>query len=82
MEDVKLWIDILLRLSDKGVSINNVTFVKATVHLWTDASEHGIGGHDDHGIGWRLEIPPDLQGIFSINLLEFIGSYIGIKMAA
>jgi hypothetical protein len=82
MEDVKLWIDILLFLSDKGVSINNISFVQATVRLWTDASEHGIGGHDDHGVGWRLELPLDLQGLFSINLLEFVGSYIGVVVAA
>ena len=81
-EGVKLWIRILEHISQVGISINNITFTKPTVTLWTDACEHGLGGYDDTGVAWRLEIPIDLQGIFTINLLEFIASYFGIRMAA
>jgi len=39
-----------------------------------------MGRYDSNGLAWRYELPLDLQGIFSINLLEFIAAAITIYM--
>ena len=44
VEDVNLWRTIQIQVSNVGVSINTITFTRAQITLWTDASEHSIGG--------------------------------------
>ena len=46
----------------------------------SDACEHGMGGYDESGNAWSFDLPPDLQGIFSINLLKFIAAVLTIRI--
>ena len=79
-EDLKFWKVLLQHISTKGVNINNITFTEASVTTISDACEHGLGGYDSNGLAWRYALPLELQGIFSINLLEFIAAAITIYM--
>ena len=80
--DLVWWLSVLDNASTRGVSINNITCIKPHFTIWTDASEWGIGGYDSLGTYWRYELPHDLRGIFSINLLEFIAAYFGIIISS
>ena len=79
-DDLELWLKILDRASKNGVSINNLTHTKPTKTLFTDACEIGIGGYSTCGLEYRWKLPMDLQGVFTINLLEFIASVTLIEM--
>ena len=46
-----------------------------------DACDYGFGGFVLGGAGWRHELPPDLIGLFHINLLEFIAQVLTIEFA-
>ena len=76
--DLKLWIKILQQVSTLGISLNMVNFTKPTNITISDACETGMGGYSDCGLAWRFMIPLELQGIFTINLLEFISAIITI----
>ena len=78
--DLSLWKLFLDRASTIGVDINNITFTDPTETTYSDACEHGLGGYTNGGIAWRLKLPPDLIGRFSINLLEFIAAAITIHL--
>ena len=80
-KDLELWKLLLMNVTEEGFSINNITCTTPDLIIWTDACEHGIGGYYSNGRCWRWYIPVELQGIFSINLLEFLGSLMGIHMA-
>ncbi|MCH2242754.1 MAG: hypothetical protein MK041_12705 [Aquabacterium sp.] len=79
-EDLNLWIKILQQVSTFGISLNMVNFTKPTNITMSDACETGMGGYSDCGLAWRYKTPPELQGIFTINLLEFIAAIITIYM--
>ena len=79
-EDLNLWILILQHVSTLGISMNMVNFTSPTNITRSDACETGLGGYSECGLAWRYKIPPDLQGIFTINLLEFISAIITIYM--
>ena len=70
--DFQLWLEFLERLTTFGTSINNVTTMTIDVTGWSDACETGLGGYTSTGQAFRFKIPKHLQGIFQINLLEFI----------
>ena len=77
--DDKLWIKMLTKASQLGVSINQITFVKHDEVIYTDACETGLGGYNPRtGKGWRYRLPVSMQKQFHINILEFIASLIGI----
>jgi len=78
-EDLKLWV-LFLQQAGKGISINNVVFRRPDIIVWSDASELGIGGYSNSGIGWRFKLPPHLVGVFTLNLLEFIAAVITIEL--
>ena len=78
IEDLHLWLEMLKHASQEGVSINNVTFTIPTHVGTTDACETGMGGYMDDGTAWRYQLPYDLHGIFTINLLEFMAAIINI----
>jgi len=78
-EDLKLWLNILKRASEQGVSTDNIVQTKITSHIITDASEYGLGGFNIlTGAAWRYELPAWMTAAFHINLLEFIASFIAI----
>ena len=85
--DLILWrkIAILIREGNVGRSFNGILKTVPNVICISDASEFALGGFSaigDHGFAWRFEIPIDLQGIFSLNLLEFIAAYWTMKKPA
>ena len=77
-EDLHLWLIFLRRAAQEGVSINNITFTTPTHVGTTDACETGMGGYLDDGTAWRYHLPLDLQGFFTINVLEFMAAIINI----
>lgn len=77
-EDFKLWKTILLNVSENGVNINLLTFTEWDHAIYTDASEHGIGGFNpETGRGWRFQLPSWSKGLH-INMLEFMASFVGL----
>ena len=80
-EDFLLWSEFLENLRTEGVSINNVTHTKYDTGAWSDACEHGLGGYTSKGTFFRYEIPKRFQGVFHINLLEFIAAKWSIYLA-
>ena len=81
IEDLTLWKKLLFHAATIGIDINHITFTKFTITIYSDACEYGIGGYIVNGPAWRYEIPPHLQGLFTINLLEFIASKLTIQFA-
>ena len=79
LNDLELWLK-LLQAAQEGVSINTLVFREPQVEIITDACEHGIGGFTSTGIFWRLELPDNLLGVFTLNLLEFIASVLTVIM--
>ena len=79
-QDLRLWIIILQQVSTLGIDINMVNFTLPTDIAKSDACEIGMGGYNQCGLAWRYKLPSDLQGIFTINLLEFIAAIITIHM--
>jgi len=70
---------MIKRVSEEGVSTDNLTFTKITTHLITDACEYGIGGFNiDTGFAWRHKLPLWMTKSFHINLIEFIASVVAI----
>jgi hypothetical protein len=80
MEDVKLWKSLLRMVVEKGVDINSVTFTEPTEVCISDTCEFGIGGYDMSGFAWRYELPKEMIGRLTINLLEFVASAITIHL--
>ena len=69
----------MLKISAQtGVSINNITFTVPKYVGTTDACKHGLGSYTKTGLVWQWPLPRELQGIFSINLLEFIAAMVKI----
>ena len=67
-------------ITNKGVSINNIVFVKPSVTLWSDACEYVIGGYSKNDPVWRWRIPAAWNGKLTLNLLEFLASAVTIYM--
>jgi hypothetical protein len=74
-KDLELWLKLLKRATT-GVSLNLLVHRNPTNVYRTDASLHGLGGYSDRGRAWRFEIPKDLRGRATINLLEYIGTFV------
>ena len=79
-EDLKLWVRFIDKTTRKGIDINNITFTKNTITLYSDACEHGIGGYFSNGKAWRYSLPPHWIGQLSINLLEFVAAAVTIVL--
>ena len=71
---------MIQHLTNKGVPINNMVFVKPSVTLWSNAFEYGIGGYSENGLAWRWKIPDVRHGKLTLNLLEFLASAVNIYM--
>ena len=48
--------------------------------LCSDACKYWIGGYNDKGVAWCWYIPPELYGVLTMNLLEFLASEVSIYM--
>ena len=81
VRDLKLWLIMLSHMSNKGVQIDHITLSVPEVICYSDACEFGMGGLLESGVGWRLQLPPNLVGKFSLNVLEFIAAVITIHLA-
>ena len=79
IQDLELWKKLLTLTSQEGIDLNHINFIEPTAITVSDACETGIGGFEDNTYGWRYELPSDLQGVFTINLLEFLGSAITVR---
>ena len=79
-QDLHLWITLLQHVSATGIDINNITFTEPTVATTSEVRKQGMGGFDSNGLAWRYDLPDELIGVFSINLLEFIAAAITIYL--
>ena len=87
VEDLRLWIVMLesLKEGNIGRSFNHILRTIPEILCISDACETGMGGYSiigNHAFAWRFELPQELRGIFSINLLEFLACYWTVKMIA
>ena len=67
----------LLNKSNKGISMNLLSFRKPTHCYRADACHWGIGGYNSEGRAWRWELPTHLQWRATLNMLEFLAAVIG-----
>ena len=75
-----LWVTLLQRTTDNGIDINAITFTTPTMTVISDACETGLGGFTSDGKAWRYELPENMRGCFTINVVEFIASVITIYL--
>jgi hypothetical protein len=81
MKDLVLWKDFLV-VAHTSISLNLLATREPNNILWTDASEHGLGGYSlKTGRAWRWEIPLHLRGRKLINFLEFLACVVGIMLS-
>ena len=78
LPQLELWKKALTRLSTIGRSINHITFTLPHMFTKQDASKKGLGGFNCTGLGWRFIIPPALENLLHINILEFMAVVITI----
>ena len=80
VQDLQLWKFIITLITDRGVSINNITITTPSLIVYSDACEWGLGGFTTQGTAWRYELTPHLQHRASINFLEFLASIVTILL--
>ena len=76
LDDLSLWKKLLFRATTHGININHITFTEPSIICYSDACEHGMGGYVVNGPAWRFKLPDHLIGVFTLNLLEFIASFL------
>ena len=76
-----LWKKLLFRATTHGININHITFTEPSIIYYSDVCEHGMGGYVVNGPAWRFKLPDHLIGVFTLNLLEFIASFLTIHLA-
>jgi hypothetical protein len=77
--DIAFWIDATKTLSEGNVgrSFNSILNTLPSILAFSDACEIGLGGFfliGENAFAWRFELPDDLHGVFTLNLLEFIAA--------
>ena len=77
LKDLELW-KTFLYTSNKGISMNLLTYRQTTHVYCSDACEHGLGGLSALGWAWRWLIPVHLRSRAHINLLEFLWNIVCI----
>ena len=76
--ELNQWVLFLLQ-ARQGISLNLLTLRQPSMILCADACEHGLGGYSlVSGAAWRFEIPTQLRGWLTLNLLEYMASAITI----
>ena len=70
--DLLLWKKFLNTLTERGRSINHITYTLPRWFTKQDASEFAIGGFNCTGLSWRYIIPSAWVKLIHINVLEFL----------
>ena len=60
--------------------LNNIVFKTTTVTLWSSSCKYVIVGYNNKGMVWSWYTPPELHGVLTLNLLEFLASELSIYM--
>ena len=84
-KDLLFWIKAVdaIKEGSVGRSFNNILNTLPNIIAFSDACERGLGGFFIIGgrvFAWRFELPEELQGIFTLNLLEFIAAFWTVKI--
>jgi hypothetical protein len=80
-KDLLLWLKFL-ETARGGVDLNLLTTRTPDSASRTDACTHGLGGFSlVSGRAWRWAIPKHLQGLKSINFLEFLACVVGVLLS-
>ena len=84
-KDLLFWIRAVdaIKEGSIGRSFNSILNTLANIIAFSDACERGLGGFfiiDGRIFAWRFELPEELQGIFTLNLLEFIAAFWTVKI--
>eukprot|EP00957_Ditylum_brightwellii_P199718 15224592-Ditylum_brightwellii.AAC.1 len=74
-DDLTLWLKFLSSAMN-DILINLIVFRKPTFWSWSKACEWGLGGYNNLGMAWRLELLDWMFGIFTVNFLEFLANII------
>lgn len=77
--DIAFCIDATKTLSEGNVgrSFNSILNTLPSILAFSDACKIGLGGFfliGENAFAWRFELPDDLHGVFTLNLLEFIAA--------
>lgn len=83
-EDLKLWKRITDTMTTVGRHVNTVIPSFPELITVSDASLFGIAGYfilHDCIILWRFELPDELKGLLTLNLLEYLAQHINIEFA-
>lgn len=75
---LSLWKFFLLESTQKGTRIDHITFAIPQYFTISDTCSFGMGGFTSEGLAWRWNLPENLFGKLTVNLLEFLGSIITI----
>jgi hypothetical protein len=59
-EDLKLMLNFL-KMANKGISLNSITFRRPTHVYRSDSCPAGLGGYSHEGFAWRWYIPENLK---------------------
>ncbi len=80
MADLRLW-TTFLRKAEKSMPINRLVCRWPTRIVTVDACPQGIGGYClESGIVWRYQLPEDLLGRASLNVLELVAALVGVMV--
>ena len=84
-KDLLFWIKAVdaIKEGSIGRSFNNTLNTLANIIAFSDTCKRGLGGFFIIGgrvFAWRFEIPEELQGIFTLNLLKFIAAFWAVKI--
>lgn len=80
IEDLLLWKKIIMSCV-VGRDINMVVrTVPMFIFISDSAESNGLGGWFNFGPAWRFELPDDLLGIFSSNILECVAAYWSLRL--
>ena len=74
-QDLKLCLKVL-KLANKGISMNSVVFRLPQVCYFEDACNYGIGGWNSYGDYYDYDIPKEYLGRAHINELEFLANLV------
>jgi hypothetical protein len=78
--DLRLW-TTFFRKAEEGISINRLVCRWPTRIVRVDACPQGIGGYClESGVAWRYQLPDDLLGRASLNVLEFVAAIVGVMV--
>jgi len=79
-KDLQLWLWFLDK-AEAGISLNLLSYRQPSHILCSDACVHGVSGASiTAGAGWQWKLPMDLLLWATLNVLEYMASYITIRI--